>query len=136
MHTQWSKGAKSSLLKDIWWAWLVEEPDKFLGYDKLVLSPNTAAGSSMDAGRRREETSNASDGTSSHGTSSRRRAEKQDGDCRVDVDEPPGLSPRCALEARSHFPPTQGPEEEGNCEELSPARDVMDLTQRTQQCKL
>ena len=60
---------------------------------------------------------------------------KQDGDCRVDVDEPPGLPRRCALEARSHFPPTQGPEEE-DCEEIPPAKDLMDLTQRTEQCKL
>ena len=135
MHTQWSKGARATELKEIWWAWLVAEPDEFLGYDRLVLSPNSTAQSSMDAGRRAEETPNASNGTSSsHG--SRRRAEQQDGDCRVDVDEPPSLPRRCALEARSHFPPTMGPEDEENDEEISPAPDLIDLTQRTQQCKL
>ena len=136
MHTQWTKHARATELKDIWWAWLIPEPDEFLGYNRLVLSPNSSAGSSMDAGRRTEETSNASNGTSSsHG--SRRTAEQQDGDCRVDLDdEPPSLPRRCALEARSHFPPTRGPDDEENDEEISPAPDLIDLTQRTEQCKL
>ena len=61
------------LLKDIWWAWFVDEFDEFFG-NKDVLRPNNAARSDMDAGSMEEKarTSDPSMGTSSNGTSSSR----------------------------------------------------------------
>ena len=128
MHTEWSKGADAIELKPIWWAWLVAEPEEFLGRKSAPRDSHNATGDDTDAEEKKDEAKRFPDGMAS--SSRRSHAIYHDIDCADDDDSP--LPRRCALEGKSHFPPTQAPDDE-TIAEMPTVEDIMDLTQN---CRL
>ena len=131
LHTSWRKGSNASCLKDLWWAWLMEEPDDCI--DELVLTPNSTS--------RKDEISksstNASSKSSFRSTSSsmRKRTREEDLTFEDEDDEPPPfIIRRCALEGPTHFPRMRAPnDDDDKIENISTVNELTDLTQR---CKL